>query len=77
MSKKAINRVFSNRNELIDNYTDFPGTKMTVKKIKEQVSDNQWEKLEDLFFDATGAFEEQGFIYGFRYAVELLMEGGV
>lgn len=76
MSKKAIKRVFCNRNELIDNYTDLPGTKEAVREFREHLPEKQWAGLEDLFFCATSAFEEQGFVYGFRYAVELFLEDG-
>ena len=45
-----------------------------IEYLKKDVSGKRYEKLRDTVFRIASAGEEAGFIRGFRYAVNLLME---
>lgn len=67
-------------------YVDLPETEAARKKVKayamgnllsadDEESHKQWVELEKEISDFGIESERQGFIYGFRYAVELLIRG--
>lgn len=75
-------------NSLMDDdaYGDLPETKEARKKLKTYVMDNllssddeesyrQWMELERIVSEFGMVNEQQGFIFGFNYAVELLTRG--
>ncbi len=79
-NEKALNRVYSNLNKLIDNYSDLPETKEADKKFWEYARKNilqgnrnvKEQELESALYDVAYFNEKQGFIYGFNYALELI-----
>lgn len=85
MGKSVIDKLYGN---LIDDeaYEDLPETEAARKKVKSYImrtylsDDNeeahkQWMELEKYIADVAGENEHQGFIYGFRYAVDLIIRG--
>lgn len=84
----AVKKIFKNIDVLIDGYHDFPETQEADLRLEQYLKDNylssdekeaqeQWLKLSSEINHAEARSEQQGFIYGFRYAVELLMKGGL
>ncbi len=82
MGLKAIDRIY---NSLMgtEEYGDLPETKDARKKLKAYVMGNifsaddeeaheQWMGLEGILSEYAMVNERQGFLFGFRYAVELL-----
>lgn len=85
MSIQAIDRLCNSLSE-IDGYVDFPETEAARKKLKaylvgnilstdDEESHNQWMDVEKVISEYGSEYERQGFIYGFRYAVDLLVRG--
>lgn len=76
----AIDRIFSSREELIGGFKNFPETDAALLAFRDYLtrdcldSHAQLIKAEDYLLDVTAAYERQGFSYGFRYAVRLLMD---
>lgn len=84
---KMISKIYSNLNELTDSIERFPETAEAVDRfyayVKEKLldketgkSNEQWIKLEDVFLDVTLAYEQQGFIWGVQYALDLFTQNG-
>lgn len=78
-NEKALNRVYSNIDKLIDNYADLPETEEAEKRFWEYAEKNIFQskrnvkerELESVLYDVAYFSEKQGFIYGFNYALEL------
>lgn len=74
----AIEKVFDNFETLCSGYTDLPGAR--------EARAGMYSYLEAHGIDMIGAehhisavvseYERQGFLYGFRYAAALLLDGG-
>lgn len=85
MSISAIDKIYNSLSEA-DDYVDFPETESARKKLKAYLMENilsaddeeahkQWLDLEKVISEFGVENERQGFILGFRYAVELLVRG--
>lgn len=85
MSISAIDKIYNSLSEA-DDYVDFPETESARKKLKAYLMENilsaddeeahkQWLDLEKVISEFGVGYERQGFILGFRYAVELLVRG--
>ena len=81
----AIDKIYNYLSGLVD-YVDLPETEAARKKVKAYLMGNilsaddeeahkQWVGLEGVVSEFGIENERQGFIYGFRYAVELLVCG--
>lgn len=77
---RALNKIYSNIDELIDNYADLPETReadnrfweYARKNILQGSRDVKESDLETALYDVEYFNEKQGFIYGFNYAIELM-----
>ncbi len=73
----AVDKIFDNFELLYDNYTDLPETREArnglFKHIEEKGID--MEKMEPYITALISEYERQGFLYGFRYASALLLDG--
>ena len=83
MSQKAVERIFNNFDNLIDGFVDFPDTVkaeedfwkyMGIAGIIGNARYSNPEAQIDNYFSLCGFMrEKQGFIYGFQYAVSLMI----
>lgn len=79
---KEIEKIYNNLDRLIDDYTDLPETLQAYRDamayLKEHKMPTKIEmKVDDLLSDIAYKNERQGFLYGFQYAIRLLIgEGG-
>lgn len=79
-NEKALDKIYSRIDQLIDGYADLSETKDADKKFWEYVGKsilqgNQYVKereLESVLYDVAYSNEKQGFMYGFNYALELI-----
>ncbi|MCI8785548.1 MAG: hypothetical protein HFI84_02680 [Eubacterium sp.] len=79
-NEKALNKIYSNIDSLIDNYSDLPETKKAEERFWEYARKNilqgskavKERELESALYDVAYFNEKQGFIYGFNYALELI-----
>ena len=69
--EEKIRRLYLN--ELENNGID-KMSKNTEKQVLELIKDKQNLNFKDLLFQAASIGEEEGFVCGFRYAIQLLME---
>ncbi len=79
MNTDAIDKIFSNFHKLVDNYHDLQETKDAEENFWEYAEQNilrntelNIREFENAFYNVTHKYQRQGFIYGFRYAVDLL-----
>lgn len=75
-----VGRLFENLDNLIDDYVDLEDRSKASNKMLEYLKEKEPEhkgfvRAEDLLNELTYENEKQGFIYGFKYAVALLMSG--
>ena len=86
MNIKAVEKIYDNLSVLVD-YVEFPELKAARKKLKAYLMENilssddeeahrQWLELDGEIADYGIEYERQGFLYGFDYAIELLIRGG-
>ncbi|RKI35612.1 hypothetical protein D7V86_26475 [bacterium D16-51] len=68
-----IEKLYLNMDEKV--LVDLPETREASDRLYEEVGDDFIAEHEDTLIELTAANEKQGFIYGFQYAVRLLMEG--
>lgn len=79
-NEKALNKIYSNIDKLIDYYADLPETKEADKRFWEYARKNilqgsrnvEERELESALYDVAYFNEKQGFLYGFNYALELI-----
>lgn len=79
-NERALGKIYSNIDKLLDDYEDLPETKEAEKRFWEYVQGHIFAEegevnevdLEDVLYDVTFFNQKQGFIYGFNYALELL-----
>ncbi len=79
-NKKALDKIYSRIDQLIDGYADLSETKDADKKFWKYVGKNilqgnpyvKERELESLLYDIAEFNEKQGFMYGFNYALELV-----
>ena len=79
---KEIEKIYNNFDNLVDDYRDFPETLaayheamefLTAHKMPEKIKLDVSGHLDEIHYKS----ERQGFLYGFQYAVRLLIgEGG-
>lgn len=77
---KALDKIYSNIDKLIDNYADLPETEEAEKRFWEYAEKNilqgnrivKERELESALYDVAYFNEKQGFIYGFNYALGLI-----
>ncbi len=70
---KALDKIYSNIDKLIDNYADLPETEEAEKRFWEYAEKNilqgnrivKERELESALYDVAYFNEKQGFIYGF------------
>lgn len=77
INTKALDTVFNNFEHLHDDYVELPETKEAGKEMWKLLEDKGLSimEIENTINCALLENERQGFIYGFRYAVELLIGG--
>ena len=79
---KEIENIYFNFEKLADDYRDLPETLAAHRKTMEFLTAHKMpEKIklevDDLLCDIAQEGERQGFLYGFQYAIRLLIgEGG-
>lgn len=79
-NEKALAKIYSNIDDLIDNHVDLPETKDAEKRFweyagKNMLQDGEYAKkceLESVLYGVAYFNEKQGFMYGFNYALELM-----
>ena len=79
-NEKALNRIYRNIDNLIDNHVDLPETKEAEKRFWEYAGKNilqggedmEERELESVLYSVAYFNEKQGFMYGFNYALELM-----
>lgn len=73
----AVDKLFDNFEKLYEGYTDLPQTREvrddTFKYLKEKGIDENG--IENYISPLISEYERQGFLYGFRYAVSLFLDG--
>ena len=83
----ALKKIFHNIDCLSDGYHELPEAQEADEELKKYLRENflngdeagikgRWLELTGLINHAEAENELQGFISGFRYAVELFMKGG-
>lgn len=79
MQNEMLERIFLNFNDINDDYDDLPETVQAGKELSGYMLKKYSKKdvidLEGRISNVTLEYEKQGFIYGFKYAVALLMGG--
>ena len=79
-------RIFHHIDELFDDYHELPEVREADEELKKYLKENfldgegeevqkKWLELTDMVNHAEAESELQGFIFGFRYAVELFAKG--
>lgn len=83
-NEKMISKIYHNLEELTGGVKRFPETSSAFEQFKTYIEKNylgnearQWLELENLLLDVTLAYEKQGFILGFQYALNLLAKGNI
>lgn len=73
----AVDKIFDNFEMLYDNYTDRPGTKDAKNAIFRYMEEKaiDIEQMEPYVSALIAEYERQGFLYGFRYADALFLDG--
>ena len=82
----AVKKIFHNIDRLFDDYHELPEAQEADKELKKYLRENfldgyatglndQWLELTDMINHAEAENELQGFLFGFRYAVELFLKG--
>ncbi len=81
MNTNAIDQIYKNLNKLIENYDDLPETTDAENSFWEYVHQNISKNIEFNTLDFENALynvayfhQRQGFIYGFQYAIDLLLK---
>ena len=76
-----VEKIYYNMDKLTDNFVDLPESEEARKKFdadfEKMIPEDKRMAFSDLMTNATSAYEKQGFIYGFNYAVALLTSGKV
>ena len=75
---KEIEKIFYNFDRLNEEYVDLPEVTESYREIEKLLTEKEESKAErikilNLVNEATYYGEKQGFIYGFQYAVRLLI----
>ena len=79
---KEIEKIYNNLDRLIDNYADLPETLQAYRDAMDYLKEHKMPpkiemEVDDLLSDIAYKNERQGFLYGFQYAIRLLIgEGG-
>lgn len=82
----AVKKIFHNIDRLFDDYHELPEVREADEELKKYLKENfqdggtakikdRWLELTDMVNHAEAESELQGFIFGFRYAVELFVKG--
>lgn len=70
-----IEKIYYNMDKLSDGFTELPETEKASERLYDLLGKEFILEHEDIITSLTSANEKQGFIYGFQYAIRLLMEG--
>lgn len=70
-----LEKLYYNMDRLSDKYGDMKETKEAQDAMENAIGKEVLEKAEGAIYRCMSANEKQGFIYGFQYAVSLLMSG--
>ena len=70
-----LEKLYYNLHLLDEYYEDMPETKEAGNKLEKAMGDELYTKYEDEICACLSANEKQCFIYGFKYAVSLLVSG--
>lgn len=70
-----IEKLYYNMHILDEYYKDMPEKKEATNRLEEAMGAELYAKYEDEICSCMSANEKQGFIFGFRYAVSLLVSG--
>lgn len=77
----AVEKIYYNMDKLSDNYVDLAesieASDKVTSAIKSLVPEDKQLKFSDEVSHSQAAYEKQGFIYGFNFAVSLLTSGKV
>ncbi len=73
----AVDKIFNNFELLYDNYTDFPETREARNGLFKHMEEKGIDMgtMEPYITALISEYERQGFLYGFRYASALLLDG--
>lgn len=76
---KEIDKIYFNLEKLMDDYSDLPEVLEAHREVMEFLTAHKMPKkieleVDELLCGIVQQSERQGFYYGFRYAVRLLME---
>ncbi len=73
----AVDKIFDNFELLYDNYTDFPETREARNGLFKHMEEKGIDmgKMEPYITALISEYERQGFLYGFRYASALFLDG--
>lgn len=73
----AVDRIFANFEMLYDGYTDLPQTRKLRKDAVKSMEENGYDaiEMEQYISPLISEYERQGFLYGFRYAAALFLDG--
>lgn len=73
----AVDKIFDNFEMLYDNYTDMPETREARNNIFRQIEEKEIDmaQMEPYISALIAEYERQGFLYGFRYASALFLDG--
>lgn len=79
---KEIEKIYNGIDRLMDDYADLPETLQAYRDAMAYLKEHKMPpkiemKVDDLLLDIAYKNERQGFLYGFQYAIRLLIgEGG-
>ena len=75
----VLDKIFDNFEMLYENYTDIPETQEARKEMFCYLAEKGIDVMEAECYltSVMSEYERQGFLYGFRYAVSLILDGTV
>lgn len=75
----AVDKIFDNFEMLYENYTDMPETRKARNDLFRHMEAEGMDlkKTEHYISGLISEYERQGFVYGFRYAASLFLDGTV
>lgn len=69
----AIEKIYYDLENLEDNLADLEDTVESMRKLQEKMGREMFLKYDDEISDCCMYTEKQGFIWGFQYAMKLMM----
>ena len=73
----TVDKIYDNFEMLYDSYTDMAETRETRNRLFRHMEEQGLDmvELESYITPVISEYEKQGFLYGFRYAVSLFLDG--